>query len=234
MEPQLEVAKSNVTNKQHLLAFESFKKCKSLKSKYYKQQWIHSLCDSKEMYDLLLQFLFIILNANADEFDKNEFNSEECTYLDLINSKLILLLCQADINVVELLSKYTHRLSSCVLNYPPESVECISNPPAETLLSCFDDFFVSKTFKSLQGIFDKNSSFYSYHSYNELESLGYFSYVYDLSATPRNLIESSILKIYEFIKLKFPEKAKLIKTAEWWAHCRPHFMGHQMHYDRYI
>ncbi len=83
----------------------------------------------------------------------------------------------------------------------------------------------------LRNFFSPNALFWKYHNYNEFESTGYFSYLYDLETVPTNLVEQVAQSIFTFIKSKFPEKAKRIKKAEWWAHCRPHNMGHQMHYD---
>ena len=47
------------------------------------------------------------------------------------------------------------------------------------------------------------------------------------------LIDQFISRVYILALERFPQLHKA-KFAEWWAHCRPHCSGHQMHYDSVI
>ena len=124
---------------------------------------------------------------------------------------------------------YTRRLSSHVLNY--KDVPTAQDPSSRDFCRYYDEFLPKVMLDRMQTIFQSNAEFWIKHQYNEFKSQGYFSYIYNLADEASNIIEQVINLIFKRIQMDDPEKAKRIKYAEWWAHCRPHHMGHQFHYD---
>ena len=43
-------------------------------------------------------------------------------------------------------------------------------------------------------------------------------------------MDAVVRRVWRVACAAFP-KAKEATTAEWWAHCRPHGSGHQLHFD---
>merc|ERR1719356_1518628 len=87
---------------------------------------------------------------------------------------------------------------------------------------------------ALRGAFGRGAPFWREHSYNELSGAGecgYFSYRHSLTGGPDlSVLDAIIQCLFELAKQAFPESARAC-AAEWWAHCRPHACGHQLHYD---
>jgi hypothetical protein len=50
------------------------------------------------------------------------------------------------------------------------------------------------------------------------------------SGGPGTIIEEVVAVLWRRACVLFPDVAKA-SHAEWWAHCRPHSNGHQLHYD---
>ncbi|CAN0148701.1 unnamed protein product, partial [Discosporangium mesarthrocarpum] len=100
----------------------------------------------------------------------------------------------------------------------------------------------------VQEAFDPGSPFWSEHGYNsETGTPGYFSYVHSLEGAPGTSIEQArcqpccrgedvgkkkqvIHHVRNLAVQEFPEVSEA-RYAEWWAHCRPHSSGHQLHFD---
>jgi hypothetical protein len=155
----------------------------------------------------------------------------EMEYYKKSLQKLALIYCQQNRNeeacFVLAVLQCTHRLSKHVLYYQPDTPFVDGAP----FVKCFDNVLHDTSLLRMQQCFQSSAPFWTVHGYNEYESQGYFSFTFDLSTSPRNFIEQYILELYRLVQIEFPEKAERIKIAEWWAHCRPHSMGHQMHYD---
>ncbi|KAI8898300.1 hypothetical protein BC833DRAFT_590335 [Globomyces pollinis-pini] len=204
-------------------------------------QWIHSWADSMDILKMVMNLLKIIIKKGQYLTDFHDSTTDEQKYLqmeadhfDLSIQKLIILYCQSSQNkdAKSWLMKmnYSHRLSTHVLDYQKTSVDSLELN-SKSYLTCFENTFNADLLTSMYEFLKPSSKFWSFHNYNQLKSTGYFSYVYPLNMNPRNFIEHYIQTLFALIKETYPEKAKKIKYAEWWAHCRPHFMGHQMHYD---
>jgi hypothetical protein len=58
----------------------------------------------------------------------------------------------------------------------------------------------------------------------------FFSYVHHLDAPPRNAFDRVLAVLHAHVSRRFPLAAAATR-AEWWAHCRPHGAGHQLHFD---
>jgi hypothetical protein len=171
-----------------------------------------------------------ILIGKQEKLNGKE-KQKEMEFYKLSLEKLALLYCKQNRNeeayyVLRILG-CTHRLSKHVLFYQP-TTEWVDGGE---FVKCFDNLLDEPSLGKLQQCFAKDAPFWIAHGYNEYESKGYFSYTFTLDSSPRNFIEQYILEMYELIQIEFPEKADKIRVAEWWAHCRPHSMGHQMHYD---
>jgi len=58
----------------------------------------------------------------------------------------------------------------------------------------------------------------------------FFSYVHSLRGPPASGLDRAIRRLQRLAAAAMPEVAEA-GHAEWWAHCRPHATGHQMHFD---
>jgi len=58
----------------------------------------------------------------------------------------------------------------------------------------------------------------------------FFSYVHALDCAPRHGFERVMHAVLRHVRARYPAASKA-RYAEWWAHCRPHGVGHQMHFD---
>jgi len=123
------------------------------------------------------------------------------------------------------------RLSRGILHY--------TIPPSESLLpkDCgamvVDNALPPQLFEALQEAFSPSAPFWREHKYHD-PNTGYFSYIqplHEASAAPSNrLIEAAVECIRAQAAAWLPE-VKKAETAEWWAHCRCHAAGHQLHFD---
>ena len=89
--------------------------------------------------------------------------------------------------------------------------------------------------EKLQTVFAVTSPFWKEHRYLTTtrggeKKCGYFSYAHARTSHPSNLIEQVANHVFKLYSKDFPSLSEC-KFVEWWAHCRPHSDGHQMHFD---
>ena len=255
-----EIAKKHKDVKEYRKAIEALKNgiavSRESVSLYYElSQLLHCLAERAEDLDLvasllqqaiengngIMDFLMtkmpkrIVLKSQQSRWSRMQ---DEAEFTHVCVEKLGLVYAQSgrDHELKELLSSnsFTHRLSRTVLNYHQQqqkSSEISTGTDYREYLSCFDNVLQNDVLEKMHSFFSPNSQFWTFHNYDEFESTGYFSYLYNVDQDPSNFVEQVINSIFVLLKRKFPQKASRIKKAEWWAHCRPHCMGHQMHYD---
>jgi hypothetical protein len=129
------------------------------------------------------------------------------------------------------ITELTFRLAKGVLHY--------SIPPTETPLpkGCgamvLDSALPQHLFRALQEAFSPSAPFWREHNYLDPRT-GYFSYIQPLSKAPAapssRLIEAAVDCLRAHAAAWLPQ-VKNAETAEWWAHCRCHAAGHQLHFD---
>ncbi|GLC40893.1 hypothetical protein PLESTB_000011700 [Pleodorina starrii] len=71
------------------------------------------------------------------------------------------------------------------------------------------------------------SRFWSEHGYGRV---GYFSYMHELASPALSAIHQAATLLHRLVSARFPAAAEA-RFAEWWAHCRRHPSGHQLHFD---
>lgn len=132
---------------------------------------------------------------------------------------------------------WQYRLASWVLRHSPRKAECLTSEDrivdGSPKLLVFDDALPSAVHTHLSDILAPCSVFWREHGYNQVQgstSVGYFSYVHDITPAPSTSMDVVIRQMFELLQPHFPEIARATR-AEWWAHCRPHSCGHQLHYD---
>lgn len=145
-------------------------------------------------------------------------------------SKLALLLAQAGreeeavAHMLRLGCRY--RLADVVLRYalPPEasSVDC-------EYAASFDGVLEPAALGHLQRCFAPDAPFWAAHAYQQ-PSTGYFSYTHSLKEPPRCAFEQLLAAVVARATAWRPASAAAT-AVEWWAHCRPHGSGHQLHFD---
>ena len=154
---------------------------------------------------------------------------------------LALLLYQrgADVQGNEIVLKLncTHRLAPCILRYAPALIAAPngSSAPAATVdarryVQAVDDVFPDSLLLHMKEAFSQGSPFWREHNYCPSPPSPYFSYLHPISQRPSNALEHVLAYAYQITCRHFPQ-AREAKYAEWWAHCRPHCSGHQMHFD---
>ena len=112
-----------------------------------------------------------------------------------------------------------------------------------SLLRVVDGALSERVIARLRHLFCAAAPFWSQHGYDtlHLHSRGYFSYLHNLTdctalaadggdGGDENLMEHVIAAVYALVCERWPHVSKA-RYAEWWAHCRPHSSGHQMHFD---
>jgi hypothetical protein len=148
--------------------------------------------------------------------------------------KLGLLLCQQPetqehARRLLLRNSYQFRLSADVLCYPLVApLECLPAPP-QNLLSVADDALPLGMLGQLQEALAPSSPFWGAHGYR-CGTSPFFSYVHHLDEPPRCGFDRVLAVLHAHVCSAFPQAA-YAKRAEWWAHCRPHGTGHQLHFD---
>lgn len=148
--------------------------------------------------------------------------------------KLGLLLCQQPetqerARRLLLRNSYQFRLSADVLCYPLVApLECLPAPPLN-LLSVADDALPLGMLGQLQEALAPSSPFWGAHGYR-CGTSPFFSYVHHLDEPPRCGFDRVLAVLHAHVCAAFPQAA-YAKRAEWWAHCRPHGTGHQLHFD---
>ena len=133
--------------------------------------------------------------------------------------------------------KCSHRLAPAILNYAPAS-----NPPsngvnlpvacenARCYVQAIDDAIPDHMLQHMKEAFSQNSPFWREHYYCPSPPSPYFSYLHLITDRPTNALESILAYLYQMTCRHFPRACEA-KYVEWWAHCRPHCSGHQMHFD---
>ena len=158
--------------------------------------------------------------------------------------RMILMLCQrgagrgASRRPDELSGRLLHsrrfvcRLSPNVLHYR-RSICCTPVPaslqPAPATAHAVDMALPHGMLGAMERAFSPGSPFWTQHQYSCGKS-PFFSYVHRLDRPPRNGFERVLAHLLAHARARFP-KARAARYAEWWAHCRPHGIGHQLHYD---
>jgi hypothetical protein len=156
---------------------------------------------------------------------------------------------------------YTHRLSSAVLRYPrrPRHAPAAREPEADPegmswrhlarqplpptappptpgfplFVAALDGALPAGILRQLRTAFGPLSPFWPSHGYvcdGVRSASPFFSYVHDLRAPPRSGIDRALRLLQAHAASAQPCVAGA-GAAEWWAHCRPHATGHQMHFD---
>jgi hypothetical protein len=202
-------------------------------------EWLHPVATSENIFLLMRQILKrgikygTLLERRYPTVSEDSL-LQEFEYTRKCKEKLAMLYCQSGSvrKAAKLLKDLgcNHRLSGHVLDYQPAKSLSVDTG-SSAYVRYFDDVLDLKSLKVMQSFFASKSNFWEYHNYNEYGNTGYFSYLYNFQHQPRNFIESVIQHIFSIVKREHPEKSKKIRMAEWWAHCRPHHMGHQFHFD---
>ncbi|GFR51687.1 hypothetical protein Agub_g14130, partial [Astrephomene gubernaculifera] len=80
---------------------------------------------------------------------------------------------------------------------------------------------------ALRGALGPGGRFWREHGYGRV---GYFSYMHELGSPALSAIHQAATLLHRLVSERFPA-ARAARFAEWWAHCRPHPSGHQLHFD---
>ena len=116
------------------------------------------------------------------------------------------------------------------------------------VVRAYDGAMPERMLRHLRSVFGATSTFWSEHGYHR-DGCGFFSYVHSLprdgattEAAPgslpdrasghavRSTMDEVVRRVWRIAVAAFPEAGEATQ-AEWWAHCRPHASGHQMHFD---
>ena len=164
----------------------------------------------------------------------------------------LLLIQEGNCAAVELFLRrggYRQRLSDAVIRYPLAAPRPGPPLPAH-LASVIDGALPPAVLAGLQRAFAPESAFWSEHGYRPgARSSPFFSYVHDLPSDARTAadvhvapradaraergataFDRTLSALRDLAARAFPEVATATR-AEWWAHCRPHATGHQLHFD---
>jgi hypothetical protein len=180
------------------------------------------------------------LNTEFKDRVQNPLYNEEISYgVEAENSLLFAFLQSSEErekDAQSLMKKlgYTYRLSTDVLSYeyPP-----LKRPyrPDIPFLQAIDNVLPMEVLERMRTAFGNHSPFWSEHRYGP--EAPYFSYVHSLEdslSTNPSQKKSGLDQIIQYLHrqacVMYPE-ARNAKFAEWWAHCRPHPHGHQLHFD---
>lgn len=158
--------------------------------------------------------------------------ADERDVLPVARSHLALLLAQAGErdkaahSMMRLLG-CCYRLSREVLCYelPPPLVATAPVDVAAGLDAPLPDGMV----EHLGACFAADGAFWKEHRY-WAPSTGYFSYAHPLEASAGSAFDQVLSAIRSAAVSLRPEVGRATH-CEWWAHCRPHSCGHQLHFD---
>ena len=131
----------------------------------------------------------------------------------------------------------SHRLAPCILHYAPAS-NTLSNgvyaPAAfedvRRYVQAVDDAMPDDMLQHMKEAFAPTSLFWREHNYCPSPPSPYFSYLHLVTDHPTNALENVLAYVHKMTCRHFPG-VREAKYVEWWAHCRPHCSGHQMHFD---
>jgi hypothetical protein len=129
----------------------------------------------------------------------------------------------------------THRLSSCILNYTSamnlsSSLGSSAFEDAGCYVQVVDSAIPDGMHLHMKEAFSQMSSFWREHNYCPSPPSAYFSYLHAITDRPTNALEHILAYLHNLTCRHFPQVCEA-KFVEWWAHCRPHCSGHQMHFD---
>lgn len=107
-----------------------------------------------------------------------------------------------------------------------------AHPPADQFVRAGDNALPAGLLQRVQGLFAPDAAFWSEHGYAVFPPKPYFSYAHrlDQPAPASSVMDVLIDHVRAVAAGWFPDVAAA-GVAEWWAHCRPHASGHQLHYD---
>lgn len=127
------------------------------------------------------------------------------------------------------------KLARGVLRYPREmpsaATEALAALQPGPGVSCaLDGALPAEMLAKLQAAFAPDSPFWAEHAYTCGVS-PFFSYVHSLEGPPRTGFD----RVLRFLQGRAEAcgffASRQARYAEWWAHCRPHGVGHQVHFD---
>jgi hypothetical protein len=130
----------------------------------------------------------------------------------------------------------THRLAPCILRYAPAASKSnVSHTSAVFEDACHyvqvvDDAMPADLLNHMKDAFSQTSPFWQEHNYCPSPPSPYFSYLHVITDRPANALEHVLAYLRNIACMHFPQ-VREAKYVEWWAHCRPHCSGHQMHFD---
>jgi hypothetical protein len=149
---------------------------------------------------------------------------------------------------------FSYRLSKDALTQNHKSMEVIDksntsesqvlSKPSEKFACAWDDSLPEYLISKLNQAFHPTSTFWSSHNYSDgsggNDPSPYFSYIVPLKdaaddkhlkeAQSTTVLDQIIRDIQKRVAAHFPDVMGCA-AAEWWAHCRPHSSGHQLHFD---
>jgi len=158
-----------------------------------------------------------------------------------------------------IIHRYSYCFSSDIICCPYDEANTIiaqriqppdpKQPYPKKYVSVFGNAVPRLVFERLRAAFCSTSSFWKEHGYQTTTlggeaACGYFSYAHPFKTASKSkqvektsetkivshLINQVAHSIYKIAKPDFPELEEC-NFIEWWAHCRPHCHGHQMHFD---
>jgi hypothetical protein len=131
----------------------------------------------------------------------------------------------------------SHRLAPCILRYAPAMDASSSSvntsaacEEARRYVQAVDDAIPDDMLQHMKEAFSQTSPFWREHKYCPSPPSPYFSYLHLITHRPTNALEKILSYLHEMTCRHFPQ-VRGAKYVEWWAHCRPHCSGHQMHFD---
>ena len=176
-----------------------------------------------------------LLLRNAVGAAQESSSSAERALLRDARSHLALLLAQqrreGEASEVMRLLGCTYRLAPEVLSYE------LASPPAcdgghVEVAAALDGALPPSLVAHLSACFAPDAGFWQSHRYHSPDT-GYFSYSHvlgDAAAQPTTAWEQALRALHALAAQLRPDVARATHV-EWWAHCRPHCSGHQLHYD---
>ena len=131
----------------------------------------------------------------------------------------------------------SHRLAPCILRYAPAMDASSSSvntsaacEEARRYVQAVDSAIPDDLLQHMKEAFSQTSPFWREHKYCPSPPSPYFSYLHLIPHRPTNALEKILSYLHEMACRHFPQ-VRGAKYVEWWAHCRPHCSGHQMHFD---
>ncbi|KAJ9472719.1 hypothetical protein DIPPA_12599 [Diplonema papillatum] len=135
---------------------------------------------------------------------------------------------------------YHYRLSTAVLRYPlagtagcppggEEEEEGAGSGLSGKYVTAYDNALPEDLVARLRASFAPDARFWREHRYVVGET-PYFSYRHSLDQPPANLMDVVVQHVAGIMRRDIAAAEDAL-YAEWWAHCRPHTHGHQLHFD---